>query len=79
MKIKELKDKKIDDLKKLVSDKQEELRGFIFGGAGSRSKNVKLGRNLKKDIARIFTEMNLRKVEAPESPKTPKKAKTAKK
>lgn len=59
--MKELKDKKIEDLKKMVAEKREALRSFRFGISGSKVKNVKEGRNIKKETARILTEINSRK------------------
>lgn len=44
-------------LKELVS-KREAVRSFRFGSAGSKTRNVKEGKNAKKDIARILTELN---------------------
>lgn len=58
MKMKDITTKTPADLKKLVAEKRKELRAFRFGGAGAKTKNVKLGRNLKKDIARILTALN---------------------
>lgn len=55
MKIKEIKTKTVPDLSKLLSDKREALRVFRFGTAGAKTKNVKAGRELRKDIARIMT------------------------
>jgi ribosomal protein L29 len=48
------------DLDKLLIEAKEELRGFRFGIAGSKVRDVKTGKNLKKTIARILTEKNLR-------------------
>lgn len=59
--MKELKNKTEQDLKKLILEKKESLRLFRFGSAGAKAKNVKLGHNLKKEIARIMTELNIRK------------------
>jgi len=56
-KIKEKNDKELD--KELV-EKQKELRSFRFGIAGSKVRNVKTARNLRKDIARILTEKTSR-------------------
>jgi ribosomal protein L29 len=44
------------DLLKLASDKREELRVLRFGTAGSKNRNVKAARNLRKDIARALTQ-----------------------
>ncbi|MBI5456773.1 50S ribosomal protein L29 [Candidatus Kaiserbacteria bacterium] len=49
-----------DDLKKEVTEKREALRTFRFGEAGSRSRNVKEGRSLRRDIARLLTELRAR-------------------
>jgi len=58
MKIAELKNKEKDELVKILKDKKEVLRNFRFGLAGSKTRNVKEGRLLKKDIARILTMLN---------------------
>ena len=63
MKIKEIKTKIRPDLTKLLSDKREMLRAFRFGTAGSKTKNVKEGREVRKDIARILTVLNSKKLE----------------
>ncbi len=55
MKAKDLRTKKIDDLLKLKVEKEKELRDFVYGASGSKSKNTKLGKTIKKDIARILT------------------------
>lgn len=51
-----------EDLKKEIAEKRAALRTFRFGGAGSRTRNVREGRNLRKDIARILTEIRKRDV-----------------
>jgi len=58
MKTKDLKTKTVPDLHKLLSEKREALRLFRFGGAGAKTKNVKEGKALRKDIARIMTAVN---------------------
>lgn len=55
MKIKEIKTKTNSDLSRMLSEKREALRMFRFGTSGAKTKNVKEGRELKKDIARIMT------------------------
>ena len=52
--MKELTNKSIKDLIKMLNEKKESLQAFRFGGAGTK-KNVKEGRNIRKDIARIMT------------------------
>lgn len=52
----------IADLHKEIAEKREALRTFRFAGAGSRSRNVREGRTLRKEIARLMTEVNARTV-----------------
>ena len=58
----DIKTQSIDDLKKEVAEKRVALRSFRFGGAGSRTRNVREGRNLRKEIARILTELRSREM-----------------
>jgi len=58
MKIKELKalkTKEVKDLEALVSKKRLEVLKTEVKIAGSKEKNVKILRNLKKEIAQILT------------------------
>ena len=55
MKIKDIINKTPADLNKLVSEKREALRVFRFGAAGAKTKNVKEGRTIRKEIAQILT------------------------
>lgn len=50
--------KKREDLIKALYEKRTALRDFRFGLAGSKTRNVKEGFNLKKEIARIMTELS---------------------
>jgi len=59
MKTAELKKKKIAELVKLVREKHEELREFRFGVGGSTNTTSKAA-SLRKDIARIKTELTAR-------------------
>ena len=52
----------IDELLKLITDKREALRVFRFGGAGSRTRNVREGRTLRKEIAHMMTELRAREL-----------------
>ena len=52
----------VEDLHKEIADKREALRAFRFGEAGSRSRNVREGRTLRKDIARMLTELSARRI-----------------
>jgi len=58
---KEHKKKSVSDLEKELREKRKNLQKFKFGSAGSRTRNVKEGANIKKDIARILTELNVRR------------------
>lgn len=53
-----LKGMKEIDLKKKLAVLQEEARGIRFKSEGSKSKNVKQLATLKKNIARVLTELN---------------------
>jgi ribosomal protein L29 len=61
MKIKEIITKTSSDLTKMLSEKREALRLFRFGSSGAKTKNVKEGRELKRDIARIMTVLSANK------------------
>lgn len=52
------KDQSPKDLSKALYEKREALRVLRFGVAGSKAKNVKEASNLRKEIARIMTELN---------------------
>lgn len=56
----DLKKKTENDLNKALAEKRAELREFRFGLAGSKTKNIKKGRGLRKEIARVLTELNTR-------------------
>ena len=58
MKIKEITAKNTGDLNKLLAEKREALRTFRFGVVGTKIRNVKEGRGLRRDIARILTTLN---------------------
>ncbi len=59
--MKELKTKTIPDLNKLIVEKRGAIRDFRFGSTGSKTKNVKLAATLRKEVARIMTELSIRK------------------
>lgn len=50
----------VEDLKKEIAAKREALRVFRFGEAGSRTRNVREGRNLRREVARLLTELTRR-------------------
>ncbi len=58
---KELKKKTVDDLMKDLREKREGLRAFRFAIQGSKARNVKEGKALRKEIAQTLTELNTRK------------------
>lgn len=60
MKPQEIKEKTDKELKELLGVKQKSLRMFRFGISGSKIKNVKEGRDTRKTIARLLTEINER-------------------
>ncbi len=47
-----------EDLIKALTTKREEFRKMRFGVTGSKARDVKSGAVVKKDIARIMTELN---------------------
>ncbi|HEY4479625.1 MAG TPA: 50S ribosomal protein L29 [Candidatus Paceibacterota bacterium] len=59
--MKELNKKNDKELEKELRARSESLREFRFGIAGSKLKNVREGRSIRKEIARIKTELNTRK------------------
>ena len=55
MKIKELREKNSEELKKLLSEKREHVRKLRFDIAAKQVKNNKELRNTRKDVAKILT------------------------
>ncbi|HEY4516123.1 MAG TPA: 50S ribosomal protein L29 [Candidatus Paceibacterota bacterium] len=58
---KNIKGKSATELNDLLAQKKVALRDFRFGLAGSKSRNIKEGRGLKRDIARVKTELRSKK------------------
>jgi large subunit ribosomal protein L29 len=58
MKIKELREKNSEELKKMLAEKKESARGLRFAIASKQIKNNREFRNIKKEIARIMTLIN---------------------
>ena len=56
-----LKELKMDELVKKLALLREEVRVIRFKAEGSKSKNVKEQATLKKQIAKILTEINKKK------------------
>lgn len=63
MDFKELQKKTDKELKELLAEKRKALHDFRFGIAGSRVRNVKEGKDLRRDVARILTAINAVKAE----------------
>jgi ribosomal protein L29 len=59
--MKDLVNKKTEELKSMLLEKKVALRNFRFGISGSKTRNMKEGKNLRKDIARILTVLNIKK------------------
>lgn len=49
------------ELVKTLKEKREALKNFRFNLSGSKVRNVKEGRGIRKDVARILTELNKNK------------------
>jgi ribosomal protein L29 len=72
-----LSEKNPAELNELLSAKRDELRTLRFSGVGSRVKDSNDPKNVRKDIARILTELHARTRAAAGAPKLTKRAKTA--
>ncbi|OHA25981.1 MAG: 50S ribosomal protein L29 [Candidatus Taylorbacteria bacterium RIFCSPHIGHO2_02_FULL_46_13] len=55
MEASELKQKTEKELTVLLDTKRRDLWKFRFGASGSKARNVKEGKTLRRDIARILT------------------------
>ena len=58
----DFKNQDVAELQKVVADKREALRVFRFGGAGSRTRDVRAGRALRREIAQVLTELRQRQI-----------------
>lgn len=54
----QVKNKSEKELVKVLNEKREDLRKIRFGFAGSTKHDTKSARGVRKDIARILTELN---------------------
>lgn len=61
MTIKELREKGIEELRKLLSEKRENMRKLRFDISTKQVKNNRQLRNDKRDISRILTLINEKK------------------
>ena len=59
--MKKMKDIKTEDIEKELVDARETLSSFNFNLSGAKTKDVRVGRNTRRKIARILTELRLRK------------------
>jgi len=59
MKIKDIAKKNTKELHALLTEKKTALRDFRFSVSGSNARNVKEGKMIRKDIARVLTTLNL--------------------
>ncbi|MBI5469914.1 50S ribosomal protein L29 [Candidatus Kaiserbacteria bacterium] len=60
----DISSKSIEVLKQELTTLRESLRSFRFGGAGSRARNVRQGSTIRKEIARVLTELRKRTLTA---------------
>ncbi len=60
-KMSEYTNKTENEIVKLLNDKREALRNYRFAISGSKTRNVREGRNTRKEIARLMTEISDRK------------------
>ena len=58
MKIKELRDKNIEELKKLLNEKKEHVRKLRFDISSKQVKNNREYRNTRKEVAKMLTLIN---------------------
>jgi len=58
--MKDIKQKTIEDLKKMLDEKRLELHGVRYSLTAGRSKNVKHSRTIRVVIAQIQTELTSR-------------------
>lgn len=57
------KDKKIEDLRKVVSDKQAEILKVVTQMYAGKEKNLKKTKNLKRELAQVLTLLRQKELE----------------
>ena len=62
MKAKEIREKSRGEIKKLLEEKRELTRKLRFDIASKQTKNHRKHRKVKKDVARLLTILNEKKV-----------------
>ena len=63
----DLQKKSEKELLETLESKRKALWDFRFGVSGSKERNVKEGMQLRRDIARILTEVSGRRSDTPKS------------
>ncbi len=58
--IQSLREADTKDLQKMALEKRESIRQIRFGASGSKSRNVREAREIRRDVARISTEISKR-------------------
>jgi ribosomal protein L29 len=58
--MKKLSEIKTEDINKTIAEKQEKLRSIRFDLAGAATKNSNAVKDLRRDIARMLTELRTR-------------------
>lgn len=56
--MKDIRGKTSLELKKMLGEKREELRALRFAAAGARAKDPNAPQKIRKEIARILTELS---------------------
>jgi len=60
----DLINKTSEELNRMVEENRGKLQAFRFAMTGGKTKNVKEGRGLRREIAKMLTELHSRKSEA---------------
>jgi len=60
---KDIKTKSVEDIQKDLQVSRKKLQEFRFAVTGASTKNSKEGRDLKKHIAQLLTELTARQTE----------------
>ncbi len=55
----EIKGKSKSELLKTLKEKRDAFQTFKYELAGGKAKDLKKGRNIRKDIARVMTELTI--------------------
>jgi len=63
MKMKDIQSKSTDELKKILEESRDKLRGMNFKVSSDQMKDVRDIRSIKKSIARILTHINKKRHE----------------